>query len=383
MTTNPPVPSLVQLALDEPLAVRLTRTADGSRVANEPLRVEDFGDIASEAWRDLCLRKGRPEVPLSEARMRLSPILAEGSATRCAGFKVALEIPGLEAATTVFSVHSLRRLADRALARLHASEVVRPGDRCIFEVVLDRAERSANPAAVNAPALTVSVRSAALRFIHVPLPALLKQATPVAIQDDDDPPVFYTKEAFARSEACARRGASAKVETGGALFGSLASCPETGEFFVIIRDVIGVEDADERTFSLSYTSRSWLRLQHIQRARQAALGGQADRLLGQTHAHPFLPNDGEMCAECSKRPTCTLTSAMCSTQDQEWHACVFLRQPWALCHIFGLTARGEPAHQLFGLRDGRLQSRGFYLLPEFPLTECMTSHEPFSEETSS
>ena len=51
--------------------------------------------------------------------------------------------------------------------------------------------------------------------------------------------------------------------------------------------------------------------------------------------------------------------------DETWHASVFARQPWALCHIFGLTARGEPVHRLFGLKDGRLQARGFYLLPDF------------------
>ena len=180
------------------------------------------------------------------------------------------------------------------------------------------------------------------------------------------PPVFYTEEALAKAEACARRGADTNVESGGALLGSLAACPETGEFFSIIHDVIEVQEADEQQFSLSYSSRSWARLQKIQDARQAAYPHRAERLMGQAHGHPFRPNDGKDCAECEKHATCTLTSAFVSPSDQKWHKGVFSRSPWALCHIFGLTARGEHVNQLFGLKDGRLQARGFYLLPDFP-----------------
>jgi hypothetical protein len=36
-----------------------------------------------------------------------------------------------------------------------------------------------------------------------------------------------------------------------------------------------------------------------------------------------------------------------------------------LCHIFGLTARGDKVNALFGLHDGRLQSRGFFTIPDF------------------
>jgi hypothetical protein len=357
------------LELTHPLAVRLSRSDDASLLAIEPVRIGDLSDIASEAWRDLCLRTGHPSVPISDAPLRLSPIFAEGSDTRCAGFKVTLENPAGTNAYSLFTFHSLRRLADRAIARLQDSAAVQRGASCVFEVVVNRSEPGDVPTTGNAAALTASVRSTPVRFVRIPLPALLKRATPVALRDDQAPPVFYTEEAFARAESCARRGANANLETGGALFGSLASCPETGEFFAIVRDVLEVQDADERPFSLSYTSRSWLQVQQIQRARQAAFPEWSDRFLGQTHGHPFLPNDGQVCAECHKRATCSLTSAWCSAEDQDWHASVFIRQPWALCHIFGLTARGEPANQLFGLRDGRLQPRGFYLLPGISLPE--------------
>jgi hypothetical protein len=214
--------------------------------------------------------------------------------------------------------------------------------------------------------LSVSLRSLALTYLTIPLRALLKRAMPVAILDDEDFPVFYTPEALARAERCARRGGEGDppVETGGVLLGSLAACPDSGELAALIADVIEVQEAEQTTFSLSYSSQSWMRIQAILKARQAAYPHGAERLLGQAHGHSFLPKDGHQCAECEKRETCDLTSVFVSLDDQTWHRAVFARQPWALCHIFGLTARGEALDQLYGLKDGRLQARGYYLLPD-------------------
>jgi hypothetical protein len=46
-----------------------------------------------------------------------------------------------------------------------------------------------------------------------------------------------------------------------------------------------------------------------------------------------------------------------------------------LCHIFGLSARAEPVDKLFGLKDGRLQARGYYVLPEFDLEPAPLSQK--------
>jgi hypothetical protein len=54
-----------------------------------------------------------------------------------------------------------------------------------------------------------------------------------------------------------------------------------------------------------------------------------------------------------------------SQDDRRWTRAVFARQPWQLCHIFGLAARGDRVHGLFGLHGGRLRERGFFVLPEF------------------
>jgi hypothetical protein len=301
--------------------------------------------------------------------MRLSPVLAEGSDSRCAGFQLEVSLPDGQTTRRLFTFYSLRHVADRAMAPLLDAGVLKPGENFRFEVVVDeKAKGHATEAGPDsAIAVTVSLRNAGLAYLRLPLQPLLERATAVTPLDDDLAPVFYTQQALAAAEACARRGADANVETGGALFGSLAACPDSGEFFTIIHDVIEVQDATETKFSLSYSSRSWQRLRKIQEARQATWPQRADRLLGQTHGHPFQPA-GELCAECLKRPTCSRSSAWASEDDQTWHKAVFARQPWALCHIFGLTARAQRVHQLFGLRDGRLQARGFYLLPDFDFT---------------
>jgi hypothetical protein len=361
-----PATSLIRLELTRPLAVQLFKEHSAPPLAQEPVRRADFAIVASESWRDGCLRAGHPDLPLSALPMRLAPILVEGSDRRCAGFRLELSLPDGKTTASSFTIHSLRHVADRAMAPLLEAGFFKPGEISVFEVVVEPHSAAVSPPSGHDPAVAVSFRSAPLSYLKLPLRALLDRATPVALRDDALPPVFYTREALEKSESCARRGEQAGVETGGALFGSLAVCPDSGEFFSVIHDVVEVQEAEEKKFSLTYSSQSWQRLRKIQQARQAAFPQRADRLVGQTHLHPFLPNNGQVCAECWKRPTCTLSSAWASEDDQVWHRAVFARQPWALCHIFGLSARGESVHQLFGLNDGRLRARGFYVLPEFP-----------------
>ena len=59
-----------------------------------------------------------------------------------------------------------------------------------------------------------------------------------------------------------------------------------------------------------------------------------------------------------------------SHDDWNWTRAVFRRQPWQLCHIFGLNARHERDQGLFGLRDGRLLERGYHVLEDFDPEAC-------------
>jgi hypothetical protein len=110
------------------------------------------------------------------------------------------------------------------------------------------------------------------------------------------------------------------------------------------------------------------------KARQAAHPDRAERLLGQCHGHNFLPNDGHVCDECEKRPVCSLTSVFVSDDDSTWMRAVFARQPWALCQIYGLSARKEPLHRLYSLKDGSWQPRGYFRLPDCDWTTKDRTH---------
>jgi len=206
--------------------------------------------------------------------------------------------------------------------------------------------------------------------LEIPLKPLLKGARPSDPLPDltgasNAFPVFLTEEAFKRSEHFSRKGAEINpyFESGAVLIGSLCSCPDTGEFFVVVSEVFEVKDAEQTVTSLSYSGKSWARIQNIIRARSKAQP--ALRILGQAHGHNFLPNDGKTCEACPTLPTCDLTNLFASQDDQDWSRAIFSGQPWQLCLIFAMTARSDQINGLFGLHDGRLSLRGFHLLPDF------------------
>ncbi len=211
----------------------------------------------------------------------------------------------------------------------------------------------------------LTVRNPPLHLLRVPLGPLLGEARLVGEGKADVFPVFYTEEAFGKAEQCSRKGAeiNPRFESGAVLAGFLCTCPESGELFVVVTDTFEVTDAESTLVSLEYSGKSWARIQAVIKARQVA--DPAVRILGQAHGHNFVPNDGQTCADCPKLEVCSSSNVFASTDDRNWTRAVFVRQPWALCHIFGLTARGDLVQGLFTLHDARLLKRDFHILPGF------------------
>lgn len=353
-----------QLIIEPSLAVSVRAEAKGAPLAREAVTPADLAEHMSEIWRDACLRQGHPSLPLAELPIRLVPLVTGQSGSQCQGFQLEVALPDGQRRAIEFSLYSLERVAWRAAQPLIAKGLLSGERQYFYALELDSEHPTGT---VTAPdGFKVAVRTLPLTFLEVPIKSLLDRATPVGQVDANVLPVFYTKSAYRQAEECSREGAKAHppVETGGVLVGSLATCPESGEFYVIVTQALEVQHAEQTTFSLSYTGQSWHRIQSIIRARQTAHPERAERLLGQCHGHNFLPGDGHVCEECPKRPQCTLTSAFVSPEDRTWMRAVFLHQPWALCHIFGLTARQEPVQSLFSGIDGRLQPRGFYLIEQ-------------------
>jgi hypothetical protein len=155
------------------------------------------------------------------------------------------------------------------------------------------------------------------------------------------------------------------------LIGTLAVCPDTGEMFTIVTDVVEVMHSQATEFSLEYTSDSWDRISTIIESMQSSPQRRTWRLTGQAHGHNFLPANGaEPCAACQAAEICSRRTDYVSSEDTSWTRAVFANQPFALSHIFGLTARHkrpnpDEVDTLFGMADGRLLSRTFHVIDDF------------------
>jgi hypothetical protein len=353
--------------MPEPLEVRVLAEPSGPPLAREVVRPADLSEALGETWRDQCLRRGYPDQPLSDIPISLRPTFSNGDkGSLCSGFELELELPSGKRYRQQFTMKSLRPLALRAAETLMNAGVLSADQRYFYVLGMLRDQFPVSSASAS-PSFALDAKSSPLTYLRVPLRPLLRAAKAVGMLEEEAFPVFFTAAALAKAEACSRQGGLAvpPVESGGMLVGSLAFCEVTKEFFTIVADVLEVIEAEQSTFSLAYTGPSWTRIQAIMAARQAAHPAQAVRLLGQCHGHNFLPNDGNRCDQCDKRLLCELSSVFVSPDDQTWMRAVFARQPWALCLIFGLNARKEPVQQLYSLKDGLWQARGYFVLPEF------------------
>lgn len=426
LTANPDGRSLVR---DWDLRVALRSEVSGPDIHEVALADADLAEALSEAWLAGCLRRGFPQLALADVTARLLPDFARHSpaygipdrpaasaapsaaratapaveATNpagsdpagsdpagsglagsglaaCNGFTIELERPGGRSYRKRFPLTCLEHVASREAQRLQTTGAL-PQDELYYFRLLARARRK-SPATQRSDAGLFTTRSQpqALVSLAVPLEFMLRQAEPVGDPAQESLPVFYTEQALIQAEHQSRRGAETHppLETGAVLLGSLCACPDSGEFFAVVCDALEVRDAEQTSRSFTYSGKSWDRIQTVITARQSQLATRSHRLLGQAHGHNFRPSSDPPCAECEKAPECPRTSAVASTEDRTWSRAVFPGQPWHLCHIFGLDARGEAADALFGLRHGRLAARGYHVIPDFD-----TAGWPLVAETAS
>jgi hypothetical protein len=342
---------------------------DGPEITRESVTDADLADIKSEAWMEQCLRRGHPEISLEELRIDLVPIFKKGAGNKLAGLALYVYLPeNEEPLRSEFTIHALQQAGERGAERLQRSGTLKFGDNYYYEIQAKPRPGTVATASTAEELFTVTAKHPPLAYATVALPPLLAKAKTIGTIDDRMNHVFYTEDAWAKAERFARKGGdrSPPVETGAALIGYLCSCPESGEFFTVVVDALEAVDAEQTKFSLNYSDKSWSRIQTVVRARQSQPATRAQRMVGQCHGHNFLPAEGAPpCEMCSKVAVCTRTSVFVSSDDRDWSRAVFARQPWQLCHIFGLNARSEKVHALYGLRDGRLQERGFHIIPDF------------------
>jgi hypothetical protein len=347
------------------VGVRLEQ--NGREVIREPVTELDLIEPLSESWLECMLRHGHSHVALEELEVRLEPIFS-GSADKCTGYTIELREPGGHRGRREFTLLSLEEVASRAAQRLVARGELQETGLYYFNLFARR--RTAGPATSHGGGepFRGDARTRPLDPLSVRIGPLLDRSRSVGPMDDDVFPAFYTEAALVRAEDFARKGARSNppLETGCMMAGPLCICPETREIFVVVLDVLEAAEAEQKEFSLFYSSRTWTRIQSVMKAMQAQPATRSYRVVGQGHGHNFMPGGGAApCEACPKMSVCGRTSVFVSSDDVNWSRAVFRRQPWQLNHIFGLNARGEKVQGLFGLRDGRLLERGYRVIPEF------------------
>ena len=345
---------------------------NGPAVAQERVSERDLSDHHGELWFQGCVRRGFRDVPLDELAFEVVPIFQRSTGS-CTSFLVESTAPDGERICLVFTNHSLEHVAERASARLVADGVLEAGDLYWYRIVPRRVRSPADArppgdgdggaAPLPAGRLKLKAKRSSLTFLSRPLAGLLAAAAPVDLDEHRFPyPVFYTAAAVEKAEALSRKGGqrSPPVETGALLLGPLCACPETQEVFAVVTDVLELLDAEQEKYSLTLSARTWQRIQTVVRARQSQPGMRHLRILGQAHGHNFLPGEPGVGSLAG-----VTDSAFVSKDDRIWNSAVFSGQPYQLCMIFGLDADGQRVQKLFGLEDGRLLERGYYVIPQF------------------
>jgi hypothetical protein len=347
------------------LEIQFRDAADGRLLLREPVRPQDLAEPLAEVHREGFLRHGTMRAYADPASADLLPVLESPDSSRCLGYALRFQVPDGPDRTSAFSSLSLGHVARRGQAKLPAET-----EPWVCELHVGAPESPGAPPTSADPLGAATVTRPPWHYLEVPLAPLRRLARtpepyPTLPAEADPFPVFYTGTAYLHAEEFARRGTvrHPDFESGCVLAGTLCSCPESGEFFVVVLAAYEVQDADQRLHSLSYTGSSWTRILTNLRERQRRQPYL--RILGQAHGHNFRPNEGKTCPPCLSRSHCDLTNLFASADDETWSRAVFSGQPWQLCHIFGLTARGDRIDGLFTWHDGRLAHRAFQILPEF------------------
>ena len=348
------------------LSVRLER--GGPVVTEEVVTEQDLDEVVSEAWMLGHLRAGRLGSDPSALRPRVLPSTARHSGA--SAYTVETTDGDGRTATSSFSIRSLEHVAARAADRLAAAGAMEEGSVYYYDLLPVRPRPVRTEVAP--VGCSTSSRSCDLSSVDRcdysrcsigPRRWASVTATPFR---SSSPRTLGEGPSSARGEAAIARRPRSRVASS---WVRCARVPLRGEFFVVVCEVLEALDAERAKYSLAYSGRTWTRIQTIVAAIQQRPATKDFRIVGQCHGHNFLPADGAPpCEACAGLTVCGRTSVFVSPDDLTWSRAVFARQPWKLCQIFGWNARREQVEGLFGLRDGRLLERGYYVLPDFDET---------------
>ena len=241
---------LLQCSRADRFALSIRRDKQGPETKRVPVPGAFVRDFEQELLLKYALRRGMPAATLDDMTIAITPIYdkTEGSGSRCRGLHVEVVNPRGDTFRQDYNVHLFSDVASRAVAELVAEGVLKLEDNYHYELVVDESVRASPGPAPAGISFGSGPKQEPLQYLTRELKPLMAQAQPVGEPSNEHFPVFYTAEAYERAERFARRGADSQPprETGAALIGSACSCPESGEFYVVIADALEATDARGR-----------------------------------------------------------------------------------------------------------------------------------------
>jgi hypothetical protein len=369
----------------EALILNVARESDvlGAPMVCEPVRQSDLFFMRDETWMQ-GLRNGKLPWDLLSLGVRYLASRRAGSGM-LNGMILELSSNG-QKVRRLFPPGCFDLTLQRALAGLLQSGELQLHDDIHYwlsceptPAVVEAAADSDDRRATDATRLEIRVCSSTWQpesarlaeYLDASRPLRTGAAAPQPGDENDRRPhlsVFIHPDAWEQGRRFACRHEN--LESAAVFTGRLMQDPSSFEAFVIIDTCIEAAHADEQQYSVMLTDETWAEVRRVLDCRRRRLGRPHEIIVGSVHGHPFLPAADEQgqrpCPSCDKRPTCTKTTAVASTDDVEWHRSVFAGQPWAILAVWGWNAREEEVSQVYGLAGGTLVPRTIRILNREP-----------------
>ncbi len=273
----------------------------------------------------------------------------------CRGYRIEIERQHLGPVASEFSVTSLRDFASSVATCYVASGKLRAGEYYCYRLVAYPAKAEISKAG----GIALVDASPAPPVREGSLEAWMKHTSANGAIDPDDMPVFVSRRVLREVEAqtLAKEG----METGGILLGTLIRDTASGELFAKVSAQISAEHTIGSEVKLTFTSKTWA-------AADAALKlrGRGECFQGYWHSHPYrfwqAGTNGAKKTSLSEAFEASQGVEFFSVDDEAVMRAIFPRA-WCVGIVATDTMDGV-RNSMYGLRNGTMQARGFYVLDE-------------------
>jgi hypothetical protein len=323
-------------------------------------------ETAIESVRFLGIRQGRVpptgEMPVSEIAPVWNGELGEPYAS---GFRVKLGEDGNGQVSQEFGPVFFHDEAERASSRLVEQGKLKPGDKFHYSLTAFRSGVAKGNDGDGFPE-EPACRATPLVLHEGRLVDRLDAAERHGAADDRDFPVFVPQRVLCEASDLARTAGG--KETGGVLVGHLYRDDSVPEVFAVVNAQIPASRARPEVASLTFTPETWAEIDSI-----VALRGKGELYLGWWHSHPTF---AWSCRNCpvERRRRCPLANDFLSAEDRGLHRTVFPRA-YSVALVVNVITPEEHTYSLFGWREGRIGTRGFFVVPE-PGARDTDNHGP-------